>query len=49
MRKQGVILIFAVLFALILCGAASAADSSSAGGDCNGNVSNAEAIDPILW
>ncbi|HHT19203.1 MAG: FmdE family protein [Methanobacterium sp.] len=48
MRKQGVILIFAVLFALILCGAASAADSSSAGGDCNGNVSNAEAIDPIL-
>ena len=32
MRKQGVILVIATLMAVILCGAASAADSSTTGG-----------------
>ncbi|WP_100909697.1 FmdE family protein [Methanobacterium subterraneum] len=54
MRKQGVILVIATLMAVILCGAASAADSSTTGGeglsDVNGSdASPAEAIDPTIW
>lgn len=50
MRKQGVILVIATLMAMILCGAVSATDSSTTGGEGNlSDVNNSEAVDPILW
>jgi len=50
MRKQGVILVITALMALILCGAVSAVDSSTIGGEGNvSNVSVSEDIDPVLW
>ena len=51
MRKQGVIFVIATLMAVILCGAASAADSSTTGGEGNISdvVNSSEEIDPILW
>jgi Protein containing a metal-binding domain shared with formylmethanofuran dehydrogenase subunit E len=52
MRKQGVILVIAALMAVILCGAVSATDSSTAGGevlnDVNGSDSSS-AVDPTIW
>ncbi|MCC7550399.1 MAG: metal-binding protein, partial [Methanobacterium sp.] len=50
MRKQGVIIVLVALMAVILCGAASAADSSINGGE--GNISDinvSEEVDPVLW
>lgn len=44
MRKQGLILVVAVLMAVMLCGVVSAADSSTTEGE--GNASD---VDPILW
>ena len=50
MRKQGVILVIATLMALILCGAVSATDSSTTGGEDNlSDVNASEPVDPILW
>ncbi|MDY9923317.1 FmdE family protein [Methanobacterium sp.] len=50
MRKQGVILVIATLMALILCGAVSATDSSTSGGEGNlSDVNTSEVVDPILW
>lgn len=50
MRKQGVILVIATLMAVILCGAASAADSSINGGEGNiSDVNSSEELDPVLW
>ncbi len=51
MRKQGVIIVLVALMAVVLCGAASAADSSINGGE--GNISDINAseieVDPVLW
>nr|WP_319372987.1 FmdE family protein [uncultured Methanobacterium sp.] len=50
MRKQGVILVIATIMALILCGAVSATDSSTTGGEGNlSDVNASEPVDPILW
>ncbi|MFA0833312.1 MAG: FmdE family protein [Methanobacterium formicicum] len=50
MRKQGVILVIATMMALILCGAVSATDSSTTGGEDNlSDVNASEPVDPILW
>ncbi|MBI4814162.1 MAG: metal-binding protein, partial [Methanobacterium sp.] len=50
MRKQGVILVIATLMAIILCGAVSATDSSTTGGESNiSDVNSSETVDPILW
>jgi len=50
MRKQGLILVIATLMAVILCGAASAADSSTIGGEGDiSDVNSSEEADPILW
>jgi len=49
MKKQGVILVIATLMAVILCGAASAADSSTIGGEGNISDVNSSEVDPILW
>jgi hypothetical protein len=50
MRKQGVIIVIAALMALILCGAVSATDSSTTGGEGNlSDVNASEPVDPILW
>ena len=50
MRKQGVILVIAALMALILCGAVSATDSSTTGGEDNlSEVNASDSVDPILW
>ncbi|NYB52138.1 MAG: metal-binding protein [Methanobacteriaceae archaeon] len=49
MKKQGVILVIAALLALILCGAVSATDSSTTGGEGNLDVNASEPVDPILW
>lgn len=50
MKKQGVILVIATLMAVILCGAVSAADSSTIGGEGNiSDVNSSEEADPILW
>jgi len=50
MRKKGAIVMLATLMVIILCGAVSAADSSTSGGEGNLSDSNtSEEIDPILW
>ncbi|MFA0832879.1 MAG: FmdE family protein, partial [Methanobacterium formicicum] len=50
MRKQGVILVIATLMAVILCGAVSATDSSTTGGEGNiSDVNSSGNVDPILW
>jgi len=50
MRKKGVILMLTALMAVILCGAVSAADSSTTGAEGNLSDSNtSEEVDPILW
>ncbi|MDG3546383.1 FmdE family protein [Methanobacterium formicicum] len=50
MKKQGLILVIATLMAVILCGAASAADSSTIGGEGDiSDVNSSEEADPILW
>ncbi|BDZ68105.1 FmdE family protein [Methanobacterium ferruginis] len=50
MRKQGVIIVLVALMAVILCGAASAADSSITGGEGNiSDVNASEEVDPVLW
>lgn len=53
MKKQGLILVMAALMAVILCGAVSATDSSTTGGEgCDVNssdASSAEVVDPTIW
>jgi formylmethanofuran dehydrogenase subunit E-like metal-binding protein len=51
MRKQGLIMVIAMLMAVILCGAVSAADSSSTGGGTDlpdVNSSDSGLVDPII-
>jgi formylmethanofuran dehydrogenase subunit E-like metal-binding protein len=49
-KKQGVIIVIAALMALVLCGAVSATDSSTTGGEGNlSDVNACEPVDPILW
>jgi len=50
MRKQGVIIVLVALMAVVLCGAASAADSSINGGEGNiSDINASEEVDPVLW
>ncbi|WP_286241778.1 FmdE family protein [Methanobacterium ferruginis] len=50
MKKQGVIIVLVALMAVVLCGAASAADSSINGGEGNiSDINASEEVDPVLW